>query len=169
MAELAEIPLMPVSSRKGRALAFFAGIWPPHACVRMKSKGWEEIEAFGSLNTDSADPVKSYHKKAMPVIFKTEDEWDLWLSGETWDHVKSLQRPLPDGTLKSSVLVRAPATSRPSEMSASATGCVWGRLDSPEAQASLLAEPRLFWPGHCRKQTFPSSEKESCLLSSHIF
>lgn len=100
MAKLAEIPLMPVSSLKGRALAFFAGIWPPHACVLMKSKGWEEIEAFGSLKTDSANPVKTYHNKVMPVILTTEDEWDLWLSGETWDHVKSQERPLLDGTLK---------------------------------------------------------------------
>ena len=68
--------------------------------VRMRSKGWEEIEAFGFLTTDSAEPVKTYHKKAMPVILTTEDEWDLWLSGDTWEHVKSLQRPLPAGTLK---------------------------------------------------------------------
>ena len=85
---------------ESRPLAFFAGIWTPHACVRMKSKGWEEIEAFGFLTTDSAEPVKTYHEKAMPVILTTEDERDLWLSGDTWEHVKSLQRPLPAGTLK---------------------------------------------------------------------
>lgn len=83
-----------------RPLAFFAGIWTPHACVRMKSKGWEEIQAYGFLTTDSAEPVKTYHSKAMPVILTTEDERDLWLSGAPWEEVKSLQRPLPDGTLK---------------------------------------------------------------------
>ena len=53
---------------ESRPLAFFAGVWTPHACVRMKSKGWEEIEAFGFLTTDPAEPVKTYHAKAMPVI-----------------------------------------------------------------------------------------------------
>lgn len=84
---------------ESRPLAFFAGIWTPHACVRMKSKGWEEVEAFGFLTTDSAEPVKTYHKKAMPVILRTEEERDLWLSGAPWGDVVSLQRPLPDGAL----------------------------------------------------------------------
>jgi len=83
-----------------RPLAFFAGIWTPHACVRMKSKGWEDIEAFGFLTTEAAEPVKTYHRKAMPVILTTEAERDLWLSGAPWEDVKSLQRPLPDGMLK---------------------------------------------------------------------
>jgi putative SOS response-associated peptidase YedK len=83
-----------------RPLAFFAGIWTPHACVRMKSKGWEEIEAYGFLTTDSAEPVKTYHKKAMPVILTTDAERDLWLSDAPWSAVAHLQRPLPDGALK---------------------------------------------------------------------
>lgn len=83
-----------------RPLAFFAGIWTPHACVRMKSKGWEEIEAFGFLTTDSAEPVKTYRSKAMPVILTEEADFDLWLSGGAWDEVKHLQRPLPNGALQ---------------------------------------------------------------------
>lgn len=82
-----------------RPLAFFAGIWTPHACVRMKSKGWEEIQAYGVLTTDSAEPVKTYHRKAMPVILTKPEEWELWLRGGSWDAVRSLQRPLPDGAL----------------------------------------------------------------------
>lgn len=85
---------------ESRPLAFFAGIWTPHACVRMKSKGWEEIEAFGFLTTESTEPVRTYHQKAMPVILTTEAECDLWLSGGSWEDVKPLQRPLPEGTLK---------------------------------------------------------------------
>ena len=85
---------------ESRPLAFFAGIWTAHACVRMKSKGWEEIEAYGFLTTDSAEPVKTYHSKAMPVILTEEADLDLWMSGAPWDEVKHLQRPLPDGTLK---------------------------------------------------------------------
>lgn len=82
-----------------RPLAFFAGIWTPHAGVRMKSKGWEEIEAFGFLTTESAEPVKTYHSKAMPVILTTEEDRDLWLSDAPWDAVKHLQRPLPNNAL----------------------------------------------------------------------
>ena len=66
----------------------------------MKSKGWEEIEAYGFLTTDSAEPVKTYHTKAMPVILTEEADRDLWLSGAPWDDVKHLQRPLPEGALK---------------------------------------------------------------------
>ena len=83
-----------------RPLAFFAGVWTPHACVRMISKGWEEIETYGFLTTDSAEPVRTYHDKAMPVILTTEDERDLWMSDAPWDAVKHLQRPLPDGALQ---------------------------------------------------------------------
>jgi putative SOS response-associated peptidase YedK len=91
-------------------LAFFAGIWTPHACVRMKSKGWEEIEAYGFLTTDSAEPVKTYHRKAMPVILTTAQERDLWLSGAPWDEIKQLQRPMPDGAL---MIVPAPPKKEP--------------------------------------------------------
>ena len=83
-----------------RPLAFFAGIWTPHACVRMKSKGWEEIEAYGFLTTDSAEPVRTYHSKAMPVILTEPQDWDLWMSGANWAEVAHLQRPLPDGRLQ---------------------------------------------------------------------
>jgi putative SOS response-associated peptidase YedK len=83
-----------------RPLAYFAGVWTPHACVRMISKGWEEMEAFAFLTTDSAEPVKTYHRKAMPVILTTEEERDLWLSAAPWDEVKHLQRSLPDGALQ---------------------------------------------------------------------
>jgi putative SOS response-associated peptidase YedK len=50
---------------ESRPLAFFAGIWTPHACVRMVSKGWEEIEAFAFLTTDSAAPVKTLDASAL--------------------------------------------------------------------------------------------------------
>ena len=82
-----------------RPLAFFAGIWAPHACVRMKTKGWEEIEAFAFLTTDSAEPVKTYHSKAMPVILTEPDELEAWMTAP-WHEARALQRPLPDGRLQ---------------------------------------------------------------------
>ena len=33
---------------ESRPLAFFAGIWTPHACVRMKSKGWRRSKPTAS-------------------------------------------------------------------------------------------------------------------------
>jgi len=81
-------------------LAFFAGIWTPHACVRKIKTGWEEFEAYGFLTHESVEPVKTYHRKATPVILTDPADWDLWLSGASWDEVKHLQRSPPEGLLK---------------------------------------------------------------------
>ena len=77
-------------------LAFFAGVWTRHACVRKMKTGWEETDVFGFLTTDRAEPERTYHDKAMPVVLTEPAEWDEWLSGKPWAEVAHLQRPLPD-------------------------------------------------------------------------
>jgi putative SOS response-associated peptidase YedK len=83
-----------------RPLAFFAGVWTPWACVRKIKTGWEDCEVFGFLTTEANAELRAYHDKAMPVILTRPEEWDLWMSEAPWDEVRSLQKPLPDGSLK---------------------------------------------------------------------
>jgi putative SOS response-associated peptidase YedK len=83
-----------------RPLAFFAGVWTAHSCVRKIKAGWEDCEVFGFLTTGANAEVARHHDKAMPVILADPGDWDLWLSDAPWSEVRRLQQPLPDGTLQ---------------------------------------------------------------------
>jgi putative SOS response-associated peptidase YedK len=85
---------------EARPLAFFAGVWTTHSCVRKLKTGWEECEVFGFLTTEANAEVAAFHSKAMPVILTEPAEWDRWLSDAPWSELRDLQRPLPDGTLE---------------------------------------------------------------------
>jgi putative SOS response-associated peptidase YedK len=85
---------------ESRPLAFFAGIWTAQwTSVRKIKEGEITIDLFGFLTTDANAEVKAIHPKAMPVILRTPEECDIWMSAPVADALQ-LQRPLADGSLK---------------------------------------------------------------------
>lgn len=93
--------LKPVWFSQGpeRPLAYFAGVWTPHACVKKIKTGWEECEVYGFLTTEANAVVAPFHSKAMPVFLRTLDEVETWLHAP-WKEAATLQRPLPDENLR---------------------------------------------------------------------
>jgi len=82
-----------------RPLAFFAGIWTRWTSVRKLKEGEVTTDIFGFLTTDANAEVGAIHPKAMPVILRTLEEVDQWLSAPALEALR-LQRPLPDGSLR---------------------------------------------------------------------
>ena len=56
-------------------------------------------DLFAFLTTVPNLEVGAIHSKAMPVILRTPDEIDAWMTATPTD-VLALQRSLPDGSLK---------------------------------------------------------------------
>lgn len=83
---------------ESRPLAFFAGIWTRWTSVRKLKEGEVTADIFGFLTTDPNAEVGAIHPKAMPVILRTPEEVDQWLSAPALEALR-LQRPLPDGRL----------------------------------------------------------------------
>lgn len=82
-----------------RPLAAFAGIWTSWTSVRKKAEGEITCDVFAFLTTDANATVAPIHPKAMPVILRSEDEVETWLSAPAAEAL-ALQRPLPDDALR---------------------------------------------------------------------
>ena len=85
-----------------RPLAFFAGICCTWHGVRGTKAAPVEGEhlLYGFLTTEANAEVLPIHPKAMPVILRTAEEIDAWLTLPATEAVR-MQLPLPDGSLKS--------------------------------------------------------------------
>ncbi|MBY0533166.1 MAG: SOS response-associated peptidase family protein [Xanthobacteraceae bacterium] len=83
---------------ESRPLAFFAGIWTNWTSVRKVKEGETTNELYGFLTTEPNAEVAPIHSKAMPVILRTKDEVEAWLTVPA-DQITALQKPLPDGSL----------------------------------------------------------------------
>ncbi len=81
-----------------RPLACFAGIWTHWKSVRKVKEGETTNDVFGFVTTDPNREVGVIHPKAMPVILRTREEIDLWMSAPISEALK-LQRALPDDAL----------------------------------------------------------------------
>ena len=62
-------------------------------------EGRVTADFFGFLTTSANTEVGAVHPKAMPVILTEPAEWESWLSAP-WAEAMTLQRPLPDGSLR---------------------------------------------------------------------
>ncbi|MGH9353866.1 MAG: SOS response-associated peptidase [Terriglobia bacterium] len=82
-----------------RPLACFAGIWTRWTSIRKIKEDETTNDIFAFLTTDPNAEVGAIHRKAMPVILRTPEEMEAWMTVPTVDALK-LQRPLPDGTLR---------------------------------------------------------------------
>ena len=107
VTSFAENELQPDGSRppvwfafdESRPLAFFAGLWARWTSVRKLREGEITADFFGLLTTEPNAEVAAVHPKAMPAILTQAAEWETWLTAP-WPEAKTLQRPLPDGSLQ---------------------------------------------------------------------
>ena len=76
-----------------RPLAFFAGIWTCWTSVRKAKEGESTNDIFGFLTTKANAEVGAIHPKAMPVILRTKEEINCWLTAPVMEALE-LQRPL---------------------------------------------------------------------------
>ena len=84
---------------ESQPLMFFAGLWAPQwESVRKVKEGLIKADLYAFLTTEPNGVVGSIHPKAMPVILRSEEDIETWLT-KPWEEAKALQRPLPDEQL----------------------------------------------------------------------
>ncbi len=84
---------------ESRPLACFAGLWTRWTSVRKVREGETSNDIFAFLTINPNAEVGAIHPKAMPVILRTPEEMNVWMTAPAADALK-LQRPLPDGALR---------------------------------------------------------------------
>lgn len=82
-----------------RPLACFAGIWTRWTSVRKVKEGQITNDLFGFLTIHPNAEVGAVHPEAMPVILRTAEEREVWMTVPLAEAIK-LQRPLPDKSLR---------------------------------------------------------------------
>ncbi len=84
---------------ESQPLMFFAGLWAPQwESVRKVKEGLIKTDLYAFLTTEPNGVVGPIHPKAMPVILRSEEDIETWLT-KPWEEAKALQRPLPDEQL----------------------------------------------------------------------
>jgi len=84
---------------ESRPLAFFAGIWVPQwKSVRKVKEGESVNDLYAFLTCEPNAEVGAIHPKAMPVILRTREEIDIWMTAPPEEALR-LQRPLANGSL----------------------------------------------------------------------
>ncbi|MCW3477457.1 SOS response-associated peptidase [Limobrevibacterium gyesilva] len=102
-----------------RPLACFAGIWTRSTSVRKVKEGETTNDIFGFLTIDPNSEIEAFHPRAMPVILRTTEEVDVWMTAPPAEALK-LQRPLPDGALR--IVAQGGKTDDPQQSAAGPAG-----------------------------------------------
>jgi putative SOS response-associated peptidase YedK len=94
-----------------RPLLCFPGIYVNGwTSVRKVKDGPTTDDLFAFLTTEPNAEVRPYHPRAMPVIFRTQEQCETWLSAPL-EGARQLQQPLPDGILR--IVARGTPTDGP--------------------------------------------------------
>jgi putative SOS response-associated peptidase YedK len=84
---------------ESRPLSCFAGLWTRWTSVRKVREGETTNDVFAFLTINPNAEVGAIHPKAMPVILRTAEEMEIWMTAPAVEALQ-LQRPLPDGALR---------------------------------------------------------------------